>query len=152
VVIKGTRLDETHVEWTLMACGANDELYINQVEGKRINKNTEVHTIFGKTPNEFINTVKGDNVSYVKDTVIVNKNFSFLNVDNQPFVYDKTQDWEVKIARRGEDPHAIMIPYNFRWALEKIRISNAYKKFNTWGEKMIEETDWYKYPEEFNIF
>jgi len=152
VVIKGTRLDETRVEWTLMACGANDELFINQIEGKRINRNVEVHAIFGKTQNQFINTVKGDNVPYVKDTVIVNKNFSFLNVDNQPFVYDKTQDWEVKIARRGEDPHAIMIPYNFRWALEKVRISNAYKKFNTWGEKMIEETDWYKYPEEFNIF
>ena len=152
VVIKGTRLDETHVEWTLMACGANDELFINQIEGKRINRNVEVHAIFGKTPNQFINTVKGDNVPYVKDTVIVDKNFSFLNVDNQPFVYDKTQDWEVKIARRGEDPHAIMIPYNFRWALEKVRISNAYKKFNTWGEKMIEETDWYKYPQEFNIF
>ena len=152
VVIKGARLDETHVEWTLMACGASDELFINNVEGQHINKNTEVHSIFGKTPEVFINTVRGDNVPFVKDIVTVNKSFSFLNVDNQPVIYNKTQNWDVRVSRRGQDPHAIMIPYDFRWALERIRIDRAYPKFNTWGEKLIDETDWYKYPVEINIF
>ena len=152
VVIKGTRLDDTHVEYTLMACGASDELFIYNVEGKNIKSTIEVHRIFGKTPEVFINTLKGDNTPFVKDTIVVNKNFSFLDVDTQPYVYDATKGWKVQISRRGEDPHAIMIPYDFKWPLEKICIKDAYLDFNNWGMKLIEETDWYKFPKEDKIY
>ena len=146
VVLKGCRLDETHVEWTLMATGANDELYIYNIEGKRINKNSEVHSIFGTTPNNFVNT-SVINTPFVKDTVIVDKNFSFLDVTTQPYVYDKTQNWFVKISKQGEDPHAIMIADDFKWPKERICVKDAYLRFNEWGTNQINSTDWYKYPE-----
>ena len=152
VVLKGTRLNETQVEWVLMATGAIDDLYIYNVEGKHINKNNEVHGIFGKPKGTFINTLKGDNVSFVKDTVTVDKNFSFLDASTQPYIYDATRGWEVKIARRGEDPHAIMIPYDFKWPLERVCVKDAYLDFNNWGMMLIEETDWYKTPVENKVY
>lgn len=152
VVLKGYRKNETCVEWTLMATGAMDELYIYNIEGEKINHNTEVHEIFGKAKGTFINTIITDNTPYVKDEVTVSKDFSFLDVTKQPYIYDKTKNWEVKIARQGEDPHAIMIPYDFKWPLEKICIKNAYKRFNNWGVQMIDDTDWYKYPEEGFVY
>ena len=135
-----------------MATGAMDELYIYNIEGEKINHNTEVHEIFGKAKGTFINTIITDNTPYVKDEVTVSKDFSFLDVTKQPYIYDKTKNWEVKIARQGEDPHAIMIPYDFKWPLEKICIKNAYKRFNNWGVQMIDDADWYKYPEEGFVY
>lgn len=151
VVIKGNRLDETHVEWTLMACGASDEIYIYNIKGNCINANIEVHKIFGTLPETFVNTEELF-IPFITDTVIVNKNFSFLNVDTQPYIYDKTKNWEIHISRQGEDPHAIMIPYDFRWPLEKICIKDAYLEFNNWGMKLIENTDWFKFPEEIKVY
>lgn len=152
VVIKGRRLNDTKVEYTLMASGASDELYIYNVEGKRINHNKEVHSIFGKTRAEFINTSKHDNTPFVVDTITVNSNFSFLDVNIQPYVYDRTKNWEVRISQIGQDPHAIMIPYDFRWPLERICINKAYLKFNEWGVGSVTSTDWYKYPEEDKVY
>ena len=152
VVLKGTRLNETQVEWVLMATGAIDDLYIYNVEGKHINKNNEVHGIFGKPKGTFINTLKGDNIPFVKDTVAVNKSFSFLDASTQPYIYDASKGWEVKIARTGDSPYAIMIPYDFKWPLERVCIKDAYLDFNNWGAKLIDETDWYKFPKEDKIY
>lgn len=150
VVIQGKRLNDTQVEYTLMACGAYDEIFIYNIEGKNINSDVEVHKIFGVNPNTFVNTLNCI-VPFIIDTINVNKNFSFLDTNTQPYIYDKTKDWKVKISRKGEDPHAIMIPYNFRWPLEKTCIKDAYLDFNNWGMKLIEETDWYKNPVENKV-
>lgn len=151
VVLKGTRLDDTHIEWTLMATGAMDNLYIYNIEGKHIKSTLEVHDIFGK-PNQFVNTLKYDQTPYVIDTIVVNKDFSFLSKSNQPYIYDKNKNWFIEISRKGEDPHAIMIPYDFRWPLEMICIKDAYLEFNNWGMKLIEDTDWYKHPEDGKVY
>ena len=151
VVLKGTRIDNTHVEWTLMACGAQDKLYIYNVDGENIKNTIEVHDIFGK-PGQFINTYKEYETPYVTDIVQVNKDFSFLNKTNQPYIYDYNRDWYVEISRQGEDPHAIMIPYDFRWPLERKCIKDAYLRFNEWGMGLISNTDWYKYPEEDKVY
>ena len=151
VVLKGTRINKTHVQWTLMATGAMDLLYIYNIEGEHIKSTVEVHDIFGK-PGQFVNTYKNDNTPYVIDIVEVPETYSFLDVTTQPYVYDKNNDWFVKISRIGEDPHAIMIPYDFRWPLERICIKDAYLQFNNWGMGLIEDTDWYKYPEEEKVY
>ena len=147
VVLKGVRLNDTQVQWTLMATGAYDDLFIYNVEGAHIKNNVEVHEIFGKERGIYINTEKGDNVPYVTDVVSVPKTYSFLDASTQPYIFDQTMNWYVKISRVGQDPHAIMIPYDFRWPLEKIRINTAYKQFNSWGVGSIEDNDWYKYSE-----
>ena len=153
IVIKGERLNETQVRYTLMACGAYDDLYIYNVEGEHINQNNEAHDIFGRPHVSYVNTVQGDDCDYVTDVITVNKNFSFLDVTVQPYIYDATEDWIVKVSRRGEDPHAIMIPYDIKWPLEKVCIKDAYIKFNSWvRNQLIEDNDWYKSPFEDKVF
>lgn len=143
VVIRGRRLSETKVEYALMSCGAHDELYLRGISGKRLNGDTEVHTIFGKEPKTFINTVSHDlDTPIVRDTVTVSKDFSFLTT--QPWIYDKTRNTEVHIATAGQDPHAIMIPWDFEWPLERQCIKDAYPRFNSWGMGNVTDNDWYK--------
>ncbi len=151
VVLKGTRINKNHVQWTLMATGAMDSLYIYNIEGTHIKSSIEVHKIFNK-PGQFVNTRKNDNTPYVTDIIEVSDNYSFLDVTTQPYIYDKNKNWIVKISRQGEDPHAIMIPYDFRWPLEQVCIKDAYLQFNNWGMQLIESTDWYKYPEENKVY
>ena len=147
VVIKATREDNTHVKYILMASGANDELYLHQVNGRVINQNVEVHKIFGSDSRGFINT-ETKNYPYVEDLVTVSSSFSFLDPNCQPILENRTKGYNTQVSRAGEGPMAIMIPYDFKWSKERIRIDRSYPLFGNWGRNMIEFTDWYLYPEE----
>lgn len=147
VVIKATRLNKTTVEYSVVACGAHDELQIKNINGVTINGNVEVHSLFGVPTNTFVNTEKGQQVyNAVTEQVTVDKNFSFLNEATQPYIYNMSQDTEIKVSKKGEDPHGIMIPYDFKYPLEKKCIKDAYGRFNEWGVSRVNSTDWYKYP------
>jgi len=145
VVLMGERLDLTHVKYTLMACGAIDELYFRNLDGHVFNKYNEIHKHFNAKQNEFINTYT-INKTPVWEVFTVDKDFSFTNINDIPYIYNKTKDREIKISLKGEDPHGIMIPYEFRWPKEKICIKDAYTEFNNWGMNQITSTDWYKKP------
>lgn len=82
----------------------------------------------------------------------VSKSFSFLDENTQPYIYDITTGLTVKLARVGEDPHGIMVPYEFKWPLEKVCIKNAYQLFNNWGSNPVTSTDWYKFPTEDLVY
>lgn len=118
VVIKGKRDDNTHVTWTVLACGANDELYIQNIknkdgeQGQKINNETEVHKIFGSNERVFINTEKnGLYLPPVSEQFEVDQRFSFRDAANQPYIKDMTTGGNtIYLAQRGEDPHAIMVP------------------------------------------
>jgi hypothetical protein len=98
-----------------------------------------------------VNTLKGNNTAYIVDTINVSKTFSFLDASVQPYIYNRSQNTVIKIARKGQDPHAIMIPFDFRWPLERVCIKDAYLQFNNWGVSLIEDTDWYLYPEKDKV-
>jgi hypothetical protein len=147
IVISGERLDNTHIRYILMACGANDELYLKGVDGSVINSATEVHSIFGDTGRGFINT-ETKNYSYIEDIITVSQDFSFLKFECQPYLENRTRGYNIYISRVGEDPHGIMIPYAMSWPKERVRIDRAYPEFRNWGQNMIESTDWYLLPVE----
>ena len=147
VVIKAKRINKTTVEYSVVACGAHDQLQIKNINGTTINGNVEVHSLFGVANNTFINTEKGQQVyDAVTERVTVDKNFSFLNEGTQPYIYNVSQDKDIKISKKGEDPHGIMIPYDFKYPLEKKCVKDAYGRFNEWGVSRVNSTDWYKYP------
>ena len=146
IVIKATRIDKTTVEYSIVACGANDQLQIRNINGKTIRDDQEVHSLFGVSASTFINTVKGEKVyPAVTDRVKVDKNFSFLNEDTQLYIYNVTTGKTIKLAKKGEDPHGIMIPYDFKYPVERKCIKDAYGRFNEWGQNRVNSTDWYKY-------
>lgn len=148
VVIKATRIDETTVEYSVVACGAYDKLYVMNINGEKINDKTEIHEMFGCKTDEFINTVRGEEYAPIVERITVDKNFSFLNLTTQPYLFDATTNKNVYLSKVGEDPHGIMIPYEFKYPLEKVCIKNAYGRFNEWGAKRVTSTDWYKYYDE----
>ena len=144
VVIRGRRLSETKVEYSLMAVGAHDDLYIRGVSGEIINDSREVHEIFGGPGRTFINTEAGhcQDFPIVSDTITVDQGFSFLV--SPPWIFDKTRGYEVHISEAGQDPHAIMIPWDFKWPTEKVCVKDAYPLFNSWGLGKVLDNDWYK--------
>ena len=146
IVIKATRINKTTIEYSIVACGAYDQLQIKNINGKTITGDKEVHSLFGVSANTFINTVKGDKVyPAVTERVTVDKNFSFLNEDTQLYIYNVSTDKTIKLSKKGEDPHGIMIPYDFKYPVERKCIKDAYGRFNEWGQSRVTSTDWYKY-------
>ena len=153
VVIKATRINKTTVEYSIVACGAHDKLQIKNINGTTINGDKEVHSLFGVPTSTFINTVKGEQVyDAVTERITVDKNFSFLNEATQPYIYNMSQDKDIKVSKKGEDPHGIMIPYDFKYPWERTCIKDAYGRFNEWGESRVNSTDWYKYYTPGTVF
>ena len=153
VVIKATRINKTTVEYSIVACGAHDKLQIKNINGTTINGDKEVHSLFGVPTSTFINTVKGEQVyDAVTERITVDKNFSFLNEATQPYIYNVSTGKDIKVSKKGEDPHGIMIPYDFKYPWEKTCIKNAYGRFNEWGESRVNSTDWYKYPTQGKVY
>lgn len=149
VVIKAKRLNSTQVEYRIVACGARDKLKVMGINGDIINGNSDIHSMFGV--DDFVNTVS-KNADPIVDVVNVNSKFSFLDEATQPYIYDVTTDKVIKLSKKGEDPHGIMIPYDFKWPIEKVCIKDAYLEFNSWGQNRITSTYWYKYPVEGLVF
>ena len=150
IVIKARRLNDTQVEYRIVACGAYDKLKVMGINGSIINDNAEVHELFGVNGG-YINTVNS-NKEPIVDVVNVDKKFSFLNEDTQPYIYDMTTGETIRLSRKGEDPHGIMVPYDFKYPKEKVCIKDAYENFNNWGKNRVTSTDWYIYPTEDLVF
>jgi hypothetical protein len=150
VVIKAKRTDRTHVKFSLEATGAWDEIYLGNMNGKVLNGNTEVHAIFGQQGSrDFVNTVESaPHVAPVQEEIQVPENFTFTDDQFLPCIENRTKGNTVHIAHVGEDPHGIIIPWDFQYPTERTCVKNAYTRFNDWGLKnlKIEESDWYKYP------
>ncbi|WP_155267512.1 DUF4114 domain-containing protein [Xylanibacter ruminicola] len=155
VVIKAKRLDKTHVQYAIVACGAYDNLFVKNINAGVINDDTEIHSLFGKGTNVFINTESG--AEYIEPIVVtkeVSEAFSFLDEATQPYLYDKSTGMEVKLSKKGQDPHGIMLPYDFKYPLEKVCIKDAYKEFNNWvsQNKDILGTNWYTKPQNGKVY
>ena len=151
VVIKAERLNISQVKYTVVACGAYDELYLRNIDGKTLNETTEIHKLFGvDNLSTFINT-QSKNYEPVSEIITVDPSFSFTDFSKQVYIYNKTQDYDVKMSQKGEDPHGIMIPYDFAYPKERTCIKDAYTQFNSWGENPVTSTDWYLNPEDEKV-
>lgn len=151
VVITATRINATTLEYTLAACGAHDELYINGVKEW---KDKEVHAMFGKAQTDFINT--DPKQSYIDPTTIpglvvsipVPETFVIGDESDDipdPTIFNKTMNWNVAIAKEGQDPHAILVPGDFLYPIEKQCVRFAYEGFNEWGQFIIANS-WFDKP------
>ena len=111
VVIKATRKSPTQVEYSIVACGAYDKLYVRNINEGKITDDAEIHSLFGVGQNTFINTESGANYyEPITVTKTIDASFSFLNESTQPYLFDETTGKQVKLSKKGEDPHGIMIP------------------------------------------
>ena len=72
-----------------MACGAHDEIYIQDLNCGVITDEAEVHGLFGADPKTFINT-DGSDYEHVVAYKTVDEDFSFIDAETQPWIKDKT--------------------------------------------------------------
>ena len=153
IVIKAKRINETTVEYSIVACGAYDELNVRNINADVIQDNVEIHSLFGKAPKQTINTDNNaEKLSPITVRKTVSKSFSFLDAENQPYIYDVTTKLTVKLATKGQDPHGIMIPFEFKYPIERTCIKDAYTEFNKWGQNPVNSTDWYTKPVEGKVY
>ena len=153
IVIKAKRINETTVEYSIVACGAYDELCVRNVNAGVILDNVEIHSLFGVAQKQFVNTQNGaEKLAAITAQKTVSKSFSFLDSNNQPYIYDKTTGLTVKLSTKGQDPHGIMIPFEFKYPTEKTCIKDAYKQFNNWGANPVNYTNWYTKPVSGKVF
>lgn len=153
VIIKAVRIDKTHVLFSVEACGAFDELYIHNINGKVLNKNTEVHKMFNVDLGTFVNTQGGNPRAPIQEIVTVKENYSFNNTSSdQIYIYNKTTDKEIRLSTAGQDPHAIMIPCDYEYPLEKNCIKDVNEEFVKWGEGDSSCSNWYNYSVKDKVY
>lgn len=152
VVLKFQRTDDTHVEVTLLACGAHDELYLQGLQGQKINKEAEVHSLFGVTPEMYVNTESGSFIPPISEIFEIDANKAIWKFMSNVWISDKTTGVVVKLSEQGESPCAIIVPGNIGYPLEKVNITTAYPDFKSWVNNATENRDWYKNYEEKKIF
>ena len=159
VIIKATRIDETHVLFSLEACGAYDELYLRNINGKTLNGKVEIHKLFGvDNPQTFINTQGGGKYEPIQEIVEVPVTYSFSNTNTteskikQIYIYNKTTNKDIKLSTKGDAPLAIVIPYDFDYPIETVSINHANDSFIKWGLGDNTYYNWYKYNDATKVF
>ena len=151
-VLRFQRVDETHVNVTVLACGAHDELYLRGLTGGIINENTEIHSLFGEELNQFVNTEAGKFTGTVSEIFPIEESMPIWQFMKDVYIKDKTTGLEIKLSEQGESPCAIIIPGNIAYPLEKVCITFAYPEFKEWVNNATENRDWYKNYEEEMIY
>ena len=117
------------------------------------NNETEIHKMWNVEPGTMINTGLGANVIPIR---IAQLPTSQYEADKLRFTI-KSNVWEVFLSGSGTGPYGVMIPWDWKWPTERVRITKAYNKTNS-GEtepnqsftNFMENAGhaelWYKYP------
>ena len=143
VVLRFERLNQTKVKVTLLACGAYDELYLRGLNGSKLNSNTEIHAIFGVPTQTFVNTDGKTIKDPISEEFDINATQRLSDFIKNIYVFDKTQNRDITLAGKGDDPHAIVVPANFEYPNEKTCIKTAYPLFSNWAKNSEKDRMWF---------
>jgi len=125
----------------------------------------EVHDLFGVDKKTMVNTGNGATAAAVTFE-LNNSDGKYNNADGvfDPaklrFAIYSAEQGEVRLAGNGESPFGIIIPENWKWPIERVNITNAYKKldadaegegnedqsFASFAETVGSALNWFKYP------
>lgn len=142
-------IDTTKIDITLCCTGASYGLYVHFADKGLIFGGQEVHAALSGTPGMFINTGTGSKFE-TKDPITIRvktpKGFNFRTFD---FWVDSPER-EVHLSTPGQDPHAVMIPADWRWPREWTSIKDAYPEFVNYvaDPQNPAYAEWYKHPVE----
>ena len=156
VVLRCRRIDNTTLELSLVATGANDNVYIHGATGWEWN-DQEAHAIFGvitkEGGNRFVNTENGSDPTDVKSSyVTINEGVTIPQYLKNIYIENRTTGKEIRLSKQGEPPYAIIVPQDFQYPMEHTRITEAYAKFLEWAQNANKDKDWYVFEEADKIF
>ena len=148
VVLRCIRLSPTQLELSLLATGANDEVYIEGISGKHISgtdlNNKEVHELFGVSTKTFVNTEPSASVhSYVTAVYEVSEFATIPQFLTNIYIRNMSRAGdEIRVPEKGEPPFALIIPGDFDYPAERISIVNAYSGFRNWANNAYNYDGW----------
>ncbi len=148
VVLRCVRLSPTQLQLTLIATGANDQVYLNGIAGNCISgtdlNDKEVHALFNVSTSTFVNTQPSATavpcVSAVYEVSEATRIPQFLDD-----IYIKNYSMagnEIHVPQKGEPPFALIIPGDFDYPAERISIIDAYSAFRTWANNAYNYGAW----------
>ena len=139
------KVDKSELDVTLCCTGAALSLKA-YLGNQALFGGKEVHDFLGQRAGHLINTGLKPDVSVVTGYIKTPANFSFADADfwiDSPSVIGG-----VHIAKRGQDPHGIVIPSDWEWPIEYVCIKEAYPNFVEFAKdaSTTDETvkGWYK--------
>lgn len=152
VVLQAKRIDETHIEMSILALGGYDEVILQGIDG--LLASDELHKLFGKEAGHiFINTEKNSNVeSPFSCTYTVDKAIKTEDFLKKITIKNLTTGQTIGLPLTGEPPYAVIVPAGFKYPLEKISIIHAYPEFIEWAHDMTKATDWYLKPDASMVY
>ena len=152
VVLK-VQEDGSDLQITLCCTGAAYSLYV-YYNSTPLFGGREVHKVLG-AEGKFINTGDTSNEKFaerepVTITIAKPDNFDPYNFD----IWVKSPEKDIHLAEQGQDPHAIMIPGDWKWPLEWTPITEAYSDFVGFAADASHNTntDWYTNCDESKVY
>ena len=155
--------DPSCVELSLIAAGGTDDVFIRGIDGTLIEdggfqlNDKEVHQRFGVANatgyDRFVNTVDGKQtitpragIYRIPDGMTIPQFLAKIYIENQ------TTGEKVHVAKTGESPLAIIIPFDFQYPKEKQSITAAYRQFLDWARDATGHKDWYDHITEDLVY
>ena len=148
VVLRCVRKSSTKLELTIVATGAQDEVYLKGIEGNCTSEtgfnNKEVHSLLGAEAGTFVNTVPSDEVlPCVSAEYEVSESMSIPQFLSKIYIVNYSQNRnEIHVPEKGEPPFALIVPGDFDYPAERVSIVNAYEAFSTWANNAYDYGKW----------
>jgi hypothetical protein len=153
LVAAGATLDLTINLYQYDANNESGNFYGDFVRTLELNGKTEIHKMWDIDAGTMVNTGAGANKKPIRIAQLPKSNYA---ADKLRFSIVSSA-WEVKLAGSGEAPYGVVIPMDWKWPKERVRITSAYNKTNAPETEADQSFSnfmsnaghaelWYKYP------
>jgi hypothetical protein len=148
VVLRCVRKSSTKLELTIIATGAQDEVYLNGIEGNCTSEpdfnGKEVHSLLGVPAGTFVNTEPSAEVkTCVSAEYEVGEDVTIPQFLSKIYIVNYSQQGnEIHVPKKGEPPYALIVPDDFDYPAERVSIVNAYGAFSTWANNAYDYGKW----------
>jgi len=148
VVLRCVRISPTRLELSLVATGANDQVYIEGIDGSFVDgtelNDKEVHGLFDVSTNVFVNTEPSASVIPAVSAVYeVSESTTIPQFLTNIYIRNVSQGSnEIRVPEKGEPPFALIVPGDFDYPAERVCINDAYEAFRNWANNAYNYDGW----------
>lgn len=148
VVLRCVRTSPTTLQLTIVATGAQDEVFLNGIEGRCTSgtdfNNKEVHKLLNVPAGTYVNTEPSADVrTCVSAEYEAGEDVTIPQFLSKIYIVNHSQnDKEIRVPEKGEPPFALIVPGDFDYPVERVSIVNAYEAFSTWANNAYDYGRW----------
>lgn len=155
VVLHVNRINATHIQVSLAACGAKDRVILHGIAGSQMLDGREIHDIFGLNDDQYyVNTQpSGLHLDPLSEIVTISENSSINDYLKNIYIENVSNGNSIiGLPKKGYAPFAVIIPVDFDYPLEGACIKDAYLNFADWAQNANNNRDWFLLEEANKIY